>query len=181
MQARTLQSAPVMSAEGTIRRNTAMPCAENDFLSPHIAWLVDSLRHWTGRDLVAADLPRGEQARQLFHAPFALLSHDGALDPLLNYGNLAGMRLFELSWSELMATPSRLTAAAADRDERARLLASVAARGFIDDYRGMRVSKSGRRFIIENATVWNLLDEDGAPCGQAAMFADWRFLDGAIA
>ena len=166
-----------MSADEIIRRNPAMPCAENDFLAPHVARLVVSLRHWTGRDLVAADLPASEQARQLFHAPFALLSHDGAPDPLLNYGNLTGMQLFELSWSELTATSSRLTAAPAHRDERARLLASVARQGFIDDYRGVRVSKRGRRFIIEKATVWNLLDEAGAPCGQAAMFGDWRFLD----
>lgn len=158
-----------------------MPCEENGFLAPHVARLVTSLRHWTGRDLVAPDLPIVEQARQLFYAPFALLSHDGERDPLLNYGNLTGMQLFELSWSELTATPSRLTAAAVHQDERARLLASVARRGFIDDYRGVRVAKSGRRFMVENATVWNLLDEVGAPCGQAATFANWHFLDGSIA
>jgi hypothetical protein len=45
----------------------------------------------------------------------------------------------------------------------------------------VRVSKSGRRFIIEKATVWNLLDEVGAPCGQAATFGNWRFLDASIA
>ena len=32
------------------------------------------------------------------------------------------------------------------REERARLLAAVAANGFIDDYSGIRISKSGRRF-----------------------------------
>ena len=170
-----------MTAEETTRRNPAMPCEENDFLAPQVARMVASLRHWTGRDIVAPELPAIEQARQLFHGPFALLSHDGAQDPLLNYGNLTGMQLFELSWSELTATPSRLTAAVAHQDERARLLASVARQGFIDDYRGVRVSKSGRRFMIEKATVWNLLDEVGAPCGQAAMFANWRFLDGILA
>ena len=170
-----------MSADGTLQRNPAMPCEANDFLAPHVARLVVSLRHWTGRDLIAPDSPATEQARQLFHAPFALLSHDGARDPLLNYSNLMGMQLFELSWGELTATPSRLTAAAAERDERERLLASVARQGFIDDYRGVRVSKSGRRFMIEKATVWNLLDENSAPCGQAATFSNWRFLDGSMA
>lgn len=113
----------------------------------------------------------------MFHAPFAVLSHDGANDPLLNYGNLAGLQLFELTWEELTATPSRQTAAAVHQDERARLLAAVSRLGFVDDYRGVRVAKSGRRFLIEKATVWNLLDEDGAPCGQAATFSAWRFLD----
>jgi predicted DNA-binding protein (UPF0251 family) len=56
------------------------------------------------------------------------------------------------------------------------LLAAVAQRGFIDDYSGVRISKSGRRFHIARATVWNLLTEDGRPCGQAAMFDRWEFL-----
>jgi hypothetical protein len=118
-----------------------------------------------------------EQARRIFHAPFAVLSHDNAADPILNYGNRAVMELFELSWQELTQTPSRLTAAAVHRDERARLLEAVTRHGFIDDYRGVRVSQSGRRFLIENATVWNLLDEAGAPYGQAATFSGWKYVD----
>ena len=63
------------------------------------------------------------------------------------------------------------------RDERARLLDAVTRDGFIDDYRGVRISKTGRRFLIENATVWNLLDENGAPYGQAATFSAWKYVD----
>jgi hypothetical protein len=63
------------------------------------------------------------------------------------------------------------------RDERARLLDRVSQQGYIDDYRGVRISKTGRRFMIEQATVWNLLDENGAPYGQAATFSQWRYLD----
>jgi hypothetical protein len=76
----------------------------------------------------------------------------------------------------LTRTPSRLTAEAPDREERARLLEIVTRRGFIDDYSGIRVSKTGRRFRISRATVWNLLTEDGRPCGQAARFDKWEFL-----
>lgn len=97
-----------------------------------------------------------------------VLSHNGAQDPILNYGNRTGLELFQLTWEELTATPSRHTAAALHQDERARLLATVALQGFVDDYRGVRISKIGRRFMIKKATVWNLLDADGAPCGQAA-------------
>jgi hypothetical protein len=57
------------------------------------------------------------------------------------------------------------------------LLEAVTRHGFIDDYRGVRVSQSGRRFLIENATVWNLLDEAGAPYGQAATFSVWKYVD----
>ena len=153
------------------------PCEENHFGSDHVGLLLASLRRWTGRDLVDRQLLMFEQARQIFDAPFAVLSHNTAADPILNYGNRAVMQLFELSWQELTHTPSRLTAEAAHRDERARVLDAVTRHGFIDAYRGVRVSQSGRRFLIENATVWNLLDEAGAPYGQAATFSAWRYVD----
>jgi MEKHLA domain-containing protein len=154
------------------------PCEENQFLSTHVGRLLASLRRWTGRDLVDRRLPMVDQARQIFAAPFVMLSHDIAADPMLNYGNRAGLRLFELSWRELIRTPSRLTAEPVHRDERASLLDQVTRLGYIDDYRGVRISKSGRRFMIEKATVWTVVDENGAPCGQAATFSEWNYLDG---
>jgi hypothetical protein len=81
-----------------------------------------------------------------------------------------------MSWEELTQTPSRFTAEAPNREERARLLKAVTERGFIDDYSGVRISKTGKRFRIDRATVWNLITEDGKPCGQAAMFDQWKFL-----
>lgn len=131
----------------------------------------------TGRNLVEPGLAPEEQARELFNAPFAVLSHDTATDPILNYANRISLQLFELSWEELTVMPSRLTAEAPARAERTRLLSEVSSRGYIDDYRGVRVSKNGRRFLIERATVWNLLDESGAPYGQAATFNEWHYLD----
>jgi hypothetical protein len=138
--------------------------------------LARSLKHWTGRDLLPANYPPTELADKIFHAPFVLVSHGIEADPVLNYGNAAALALWEMSWSELTRIPSRLTAEAPNREERARLLATVKARGFIDDYSGVRISKTGRRFRIARATVWNLLKEDGQPCGQAAMFERWEFL-----
>jgi hypothetical protein len=52
----------------------------------------------------------------------------------------------------------------------------VTRQGFIDDYSGVRISKSGRRFRIARATVWNLIATDGCRCGQAAMFSRWEFI-----
>ena len=75
--------------------------------------------------------------------------------------------------------PSRYTAEAPDRAERARLLAEVATRGFIDDYAGVRIARTGNRFQIARATVWNLTDETGRRCGQAATFREWRSLEDA--
>ncbi len=138
--------------------------------------IARSLKHWTGRELLVGSFPATELAENIFRAPFILVSHGTETDPVLNYGNAAALALWEMSWAELTRTPSRLTAEAPNREERARLLAAVTNRGFIDDYSGVRISKSGRRFRIARATVWNLLDENEHYSGQAAMFSHWEFL-----
>jgi len=158
---------------------TDYPSAANDFLSAHAERLLDSWHYWTGGHLIDPALVKIERARRLFHAPFAVLSHDTAPDPILNYANETALALFELNWDQLVRTPSRLTAEPMHREARAALLAQVSSRGYIDDYRGVRVSRTGRRFLIERATVWNLIDESGTPGGQAAAFRTWRFLDSA--
>jgi hypothetical protein len=63
------------------------------------------------------------------------------------------------------------------RDERAEFLRRVRENGFIDDYSGIRISRTGRRFRIRQAIVWNVLDDAGAYAGQAATFSSWEFLE----
>jgi hypothetical protein len=142
----------------------------------HTQRLAHSLKHFTQRDLLAGNFSPVELPKNIFHAPFVLVSHGTEADPVLNYGNAAALALWEMSWAELTRTPSRLTAEAPNREERARLLAAVTANSFIDNYSGIRISKTGRRFRIAQATVWNLLDENGNFSGQAAMFSRWEFL-----
>ncbi len=144
--------------------------------SRQVAILVRSYQHWTGRPLVPEIRPGTELAARLFAAPFVVVSHGTEADPILNYGNQAALTLWEMTWDELTRTPSRLTAEAPNREERARLLDQVTRQGFIDNYSGVRISKSGRRFRIERAIVWNLLTDTGQVCGQAATFAQWEFL-----
>jgi MEKHLA domain len=139
----------------------------------HSACLARCYRRFTKRELLPGLFNPLGLSRNLFHAPFVLVSHGTETDPVLNYGNEAALKLWEMSWEELTRTPSRLTAEAPERGERARLLAAVSAHGFIDDYSGVRISKSGRRFRIARATVWNLITEAGEPCGQAATFSEW--------
>jgi hypothetical protein len=138
--------------------------------------MARNLKRWTGRDLMPGDLADAGLAEKVFHAPFVLVSHGTGDDPVLNYGNQAALALWEMSWAELTRTPSRLTAEAPNREERARLLAAVTARGYIDDYSGVRISKTGRRFRIQQAVVWNLVGDGEEYLGQAAMFAQWEFL-----
>jgi MEKHLA domain len=153
------------------------PTEQNFYLQEHASRLLVSFTHWTGKSLIETDSPMEEQARRLFYAPFVLLSHNTAPDPILNYANRAALTLFELTWEELVNLPSRKTAEPSEQEERERLLAMVSRQGYIDDYRGVRVAKSGRRFFIHQATVWNLLDDNGTFYGQAAMFRHWKFLD----
>ena len=150
----------------------AEPAPENDYLLAHAALLIRSYRQWTGRELLAAGLSPREAARALYHAPFVVLSHDSAPDPRFTYANLAAQARFEMTWREIVGLPSRLSAEPLAQDARARLLDQVAAQGFIDSYSGIRIAKSGRRFTIRNATVWNLCDSDGQLRGQAATFSE---------
>jgi len=149
---------------------------QRDSIITHSAILSRSYRKFTGRDLLPGLFNPLGLSKNLFAAPFVLVSHGTESDPILNYGNAAALALWEMSWDELTRTPSRLTAEAPLREERARLLAAVTERGFIDDYSGVRISKNGRRFRISRATVWNLIAPDGSYYGQAAMFRDWEFL-----
>ncbi len=150
------------------------PSESNAFLAAHVRLLRSSLRRLTGGELCDPAMDDADAARAVFLAPFAVVSHDTAADPVFNYGNRAALDLFEMNWEAFTTLRSRHSAEAPDRAERERLLAEVVSRGFIENYAGVRVSRSGRRFRIEKATVWNLADDDGTPRGQAALFSEWR-------
>jgi hypothetical protein len=158
------------------RNASAAPVADNDYLAGHAQLLIASFRRLTGRDLVSPSAQLAEQARMLFEAPFVVASHGTGADPVFNYGNRATLALFETTWAEFIAMPSRLSAEPVAQEERAKLLARVSEAGFIDDYQGVRVSRTGRRFLIERATVWNVVDASDVYRGQAVTFRDWRYL-----
>jgi hypothetical protein len=116
-----------------------------------------------------------DPARWLYEqAPYCVLAHNTDPDPHFIYANRAAQACFEYTWDELISLPSRLSAEAPNREERQRLLDEVSRRGFASGYAGLRISKSGRRFWIEDGTVWQLLAEDGVLHGQAATFPAWR-------
>ncbi|MBX9759791.1 MAG: MEKHLA domain-containing protein [Beijerinckiaceae bacterium] len=139
----------------------------------HANLLLRSFARVVGRDLLPSGDSEAENARALFEAPFVVLSHGLQDDPVLNYGNRQALTLWEMSFAELTRMPSRVTAEPMLREERERLLAIAAQKGFIDDYAGVRISATGRRFRIENAIIWNVTDETGARVGQAATFDRW--------
>jgi hypothetical protein len=150
----------------------AMPCARTQTglsCDPgFFALLNDSHKRFVGAPLV----PPGSNAEWLYNeAPFAVLAHNTELDPIFTYANRAAQLCFEYSWEEFTSLPSRLSAEVTDRADRQALLDEVTRNGFTAGYRGIRIAKSGRRFSIERATVWQLVDGDGIVRGQAATFA----------
>jgi MEKHLA domain len=139
--------------------------------------LLTSFRHWFERDLLPDQSVDPETAaHQLFLAPFVVLSHGTEADPVLNYGNQAALDLWEMDWADFTQMPSRLTAEPDLREVRSQLLATAAQQGYITNYEGVRISKTGQRFFIQNAIIWKVFNHDGQHCGQAATFSQWEFL-----
>lgn len=112
-------------------------------------------------------------AQALYEAPYVVLAHDGATDPCFTYANLTAQRLWGLEWDEFIGMPSRYSAEPDLREVRATMLERVQRDGYIDDYSGIRISKTGQRFELGETIVWNLQDPDGGYCGQAATFNEW--------
>lgn len=133
-----------------------------------IALIADSFARLLGRPLVDGG---DDVIAALWHAPVAVVAHGTEPDPVFFFGNRAALSAFDSDVAGFTVMPSRLSAEAPLREERQRLLDRVARDGFIDDYAGVRISASGRRFRIEGAVVWNLIDEHGLRHGQAACFA----------
>ncbi len=142
----------------------------------HVQVMLDSFRHWLGRDLIPRTGSPADQAAAVWAAPVVVVSHGTEADPVLNYGNAAALALWETDLATLTRTPSRLTAEPVHRDERAKLMERTRRDGHISDYAGIRVSFTGKRFRIRDAIVWNLRDGSGNHVGQAATFAEWEFL-----
>ena len=138
--------------------------------------LLNSFRRWIGRDLLERVGDSDYQAHALFESPFAVVSHGMEEDPILNYGNQVALELWELTWEQLVKTPSRLTTEPVNRAEREWMLEQAKSRGYIDTYQGVRITSSGRRFLVENALIWNVVNADGQRVGQAATFSHWTWL-----
>ena len=140
--------------------------------------LLDSYRHWVGTELIERAGDAMAQAQRLFEASCVVVSHGIEPDPVLNYGNQVALNLWEVSWEQFTTTPSRLTAEADSRAERELMLVEARVNGFYDGYRGVRISSTGRRFVVEQAVIWTVIDSAGGHLGQAATFSRWKHAAG---
>ena len=148
----------------------------NDVYTRHARLLCSTYEQWTGRELLANASMTSDLAQRLFHTPYVLASHGTEDDPIFNFANAAALNLFEMTWDEFVRLPSRQSAEPINQQERLALLSRVTDNGFIDDYRGVRISATGKRFLIERATVWTLVDSKGTYRGQAVRFDQWIYV-----
>jgi len=139
-----------------------------------LALIADSYARLLGQPLVDS---QDDLAEALWQAPRVIVAHGTEADPVFFYGNRLALHTFDMDFASFTRLPSRYSAEPLAREERARLLERVSRDGFIDDYAGVRISASGKRFRIERAVVWNLVDRAGGHHGQAATFSHWQPLD----
>lgn len=173
---------------GTVRSMTSNAWQQADSVAL-AAELWRSYRELLGVPLVVAPAPSTESyqvadphaielralADAVYFYDLPVLCHDGASDPRFTYVNVAAQTLFERPWPGFVGLPSRLSAEPEARAGRAEMLARAARQGFIDDYQGVRISSSGRRFRISQTVIWAVTGDTGEAIGQAALIRRWRF------
>jgi len=141
--------------------------------------LLQSHQRAFSRPLIAdtqSGRSRRLQCQELFACGFPVLAHGTEKDPKLTYANAAALQLWESNWDGLIGMPSRLTAPDSERAERSSALGQVQHLDAVRNYRGIRISRKGRRFMINKARIWTLWDAEERVCGQAACFSDWWWL-----
>ena len=141
--------------------------------------LLHSHQRAFGRPLItAAQAGRSKRliCQELFACGFPVLAHGTEQDPKLSYASAAALQLWETDWHELIGLPSRLTAPDSERAERRSALGQAKRLDAVQSYRGLRISRKGRRFMINNAKIWTLWDAEERACGQAACFRDWWWI-----
>jgi len=142
-------------------------------LIEHSQHLLNSFKTLTGHDLIDRNPSVEIQANNLFYGNFVIVSHDIQPDPIFNYGNQMALNLWEFDWEHFLELPSRLSAEPLAQIDRDRLLLEAKKNGYIQNYRGVRISRTGKRFWIENGTIWTVTDTHGKDIGQAATFSKW--------
>lgn len=152
------------------------PDFETEFYTQHALLLCSSYERWTKRQLIPGYRKTKNLLHVLFEAPFVMVSHGTEDDSIFNFGNRNALELFELAWEEFIRLPSRESADQDNSEDRKQLMARVKRDGYAEDCSGVRITATGKRFLITGATVWNVVDDDNTYHGQAAMFSDWSWI-----
>ena len=62
--------------------------------------------------------------------------------------------------------------------DRQRLLDEAREKGFVEGYSGWRVSAEGKRFLVQDAILFNVVSPSEKTVGQAVVFKSWEYEDG---
>ena len=98
---------------------------------------------------------------------FPIASHD--TNGFFNYLNKAALSLFKVTKDQVIGRSTTMTAPKSEQKQRNELLNQVNSHGFIDNYKGIRVTSDGELFQIEDATIWNVVDKNSHKMGQAVI------------
>lgn len=153
------------------------PSPNNNYHKEHVLIMIRNLKRWTSYDLIEANgFSEENLGEEIFNTDFYLLSHNGAQDPILNYGNRKVLELWEITWDQLTSMYARNTAKQDDQSAREEMMRKVKGQNYVSGYDGVRVSRTGKEFKILNVTIWNLFTEGDKPYGQAAWFRKVEFI-----
>jgi len=136
-------------------------------LETQLALIEFSYQHYLKQTLPLT--PNKSFIKAFDECPYPIASHTSETVPKFNYANKAALDLFDVTWDALIGSPSRMSAPEANQIERETLLSQVKSHGFIRQYKGIRQTHGGKKFLIEDATVWNIIDHIGKIHGQAVI------------
>ena len=95
----------------------------------------------------------------LFESSCVVVSHGVEPDPILNYGKSNGLGpVGELSWDREPIRHPPDSRPSPDPAEREECWNAGEIEGYFDGYRGVRISSTGKRFLVEHALIWNVID-----------------------
>jgi hypothetical protein len=155
----------------------AAPGHENNYQAAFIGRVIDSFARATGKSLIhQAGIDSEAPGRSAWLGNFALLTHRGDARATLNYGNAFALSLWEYDWNTFVSTPSAATAPDEASELRDVVMKKVGHDNFVAGYSGARISRTGRRFLIQDVTIWRLMDEAGGSFGVGAFFRHYRYL-----
>ncbi|CAK9092414.1 Vegetative incompatibility protein HET-E-1 [Durusdinium trenchii] len=146
--AAAMEQSAMEEAGGVYGRDWAGPSPEvggSAEMQAHIARVLWSWRKASGKGLFEEQgADKEDPAWQAVHEreDVALLSVGVQEDPVVNYGNVGGMKIFEMDWARLTTMPGRFTAEPHSREERQQLLDQVKRDGYTNAYNGLE--RAGR-------------------------------------
>lgn len=120
-------------------------------------------------DTLVPFLDAQDLAIKLHHAPYPLFAYDGNDNPKYTYMNLAAQRLFKVEQHEVKHLHVTETTEELLRKNLLNFIQEVKSKKRYLSYSGLRITKNGERFRLENAYLWVIYDDHKQYIGQGCM------------